>query len=334
MGDEPSAPDHDRAATDLPAGAERPSQPDELLERLTETLLGAPPRLTPAATWEAAGTTEELARSLWLAMGFPHVPAGDPVLTERDLAALRQATTLLQRDDIDLGVLRAQARVMGQTLSTIASAQAENLVGDPEVAGDALPVLDELLVYLYHRHLLSAVQRVALTRERPGGGLPVGVVGFADLTDFTAAAAVSSSSELTDMVDRFVTRAADLVAEAGGRIVKLIGDEVMFRIEQAQPAAEVALQLVSGGGDIPPVHAGLALGPLVMHHGDVFGPTVNLASRLTDVARPGTVLVNDALTGALRTDDRYRLRRLRFLPLKGIGAVGAHALRRHVETPP
>jgi adenylate cyclase len=311
---------------------------EDLLAGIEVRLLGAGARYTPMEVWAQADVPEELARNLWLAMGFPHVPDDEAVFTDTDLAALQQADRLLAVGAFDPGVLRQQTRIMSQAVSTIATAHAEALAdsrerdvllaeGSPD---DPLRILTDLLGYLYRRHLLAAVERLVRTPERASALAPVGVVGFADLTNFTATSAAATEQELTGLVDGFAGLAADAVAAAGGRVVKLIGDEVMFRVEDPVAAAEVALALVEvvdGPEDLPPVHAGLALGTLLSHHGDLFGSTVNLASRLSDVARPGSVLVNDDLAVALAGDDRYHLRRTH-LRLKGIGAVTAHALRR------
>jgi adenylate cyclase len=305
-------------------------------------ILGDGPRFTPVEVWERVGVEEDLARNLWLAMGFPHVPEDEVAFTEADVTALHQAAVLLRLGTFDAVRIRQQTRIMSQAVSTIATAHAEALSAAVESGGllpllgedNPLPVLDELLVYLYRRHLLAAVERVTLAPDPSAAPVARAVVGFADLTDFTAMSAAASESELTDVVDGFAGLAADAVATAGGRVVKLIGDEVMFSIEDPHRAADVALTLVEVGEDPsthPPVHAGLALGTMLNHHGDLFGSTVNLASRLTDVARPGTVLVNDELAAVLADDAAYRVKRVHLRPLKGIGAVDAHAVRRAAD---
>jgi adenylate cyclase len=325
------------------ADADRPTPPDDgtarLLADAERLILDEGPRYTPVEVWEKVGVEGDLARNLWLAMGFPHAPDDEVAFTERDVNALRQASALLATGIFDAGRLRQQTRIMSQAVSTIATAHAEALgaamgegVALPLVGDDnPLPLLDDLLVYLYRRHLLAAVERLAIVPEVAGPLVPRTVVGFADLTDFTVTSAAASESELAQLVDGFAAFAADAVAAAGGRVVKLIGDEVMFSIEDPRQAAEVALELVAVGDRrdaLPPVHAGLALGTMLNHHGDLFGSTVNLASRLTDVARPGTVLVNDDLARILVGEDGYDLRRVHLRPLKGIGAVDAYALRR------
>jgi adenylate cyclase len=315
----------------------------EVLAGAEALILGDGPRYTPAQLWARGEVPEQLARQLWLAMGFPHVPDDEAALTERDLNALRRAKELLAMGTFDPESLVHQTRVMSQALSTIAVAHVETLApggsGGGFLAGleggsggDPLPILDELLSYLYRRHLLAALERMAFV-EPERETLPTMVVGFADLTDFTATAARATEAELTLLVDDFASVAADVVASAGGRVVKLIGDEVMFSVDDPRRAAELALELVEAAQrpGIPPVHVGLALGPALSHHGDLFGSTVNVASRLSDVARPGTVLVNEALAESL-DDDSVLLRRIHLRPLKGVGQVHAFVLRRREGT--
>lgn len=312
-----------------------------VLEYAETRLFGSGRRYSPTELWELAGVPESLARQLWLAMGFPSLPDDEEVLTDRDLQALRRAGELLQTGVFGPEQLVTQTRLMSQALSTIATAHVETLdsSGSPQgllahLAGeneaDPLLVLDELLSYLYRRHLLAALERTALASEPAGHALPRTVVGFADLTNFSATAAAATEEELTVLVDEFVALATNLVASAGGRVIKLIGDEVMFSVDQPARAAGVALDLVEMAGDpgLPPVHAGLAAGPVLSHHGDLFGSTVNTASRLSDAARAGTVLVDAALADALAGVAGVETRRVHLRALKGIGHVPVYVLRR------
>jgi adenylate cyclase len=157
------------------------------------------------------------------------------------------------------------------------------------------------------------------------------VVGFADLVGFTAISQQLNEHELAAMVDRFEALAYEHIPERGGRVVKMIGDEVMFSVESAAAAAEMALALVEAFASdpaLPDVRAGLALGPTLSWEGDLFGNTVNLASRLVNLARPGTVLISDELGYELEAQGIFELRHLRPLSLKGIGRVRAWVLRR------
>ena len=110
----------------------------------------------------------------------------------------------------------------------------------------------------------------------------------------------------------------------------MIGDEVMFSADTPAIAAEIALALVdayAGDAALPELRVGLALGPVLSFEGDLFGPTVNLASRLVNIARPGTVLISDELAVRLHDAPAFTLRSLRPLRLKGIGRAHVWVLR-------
>ncbi|MST33017.1 hypothetical protein GHK86_09835, partial [Acidimicrobiaceae bacterium USS-CC1] len=217
-------------------------------------ILGNGPRWRPPEVWERAGVPESLARRLWLAMGFPHLPDGEPLLTDHDLQALRRAGELLVQGALDADHLVHQARLMAQAVSTVATAHVESLLapggGDALLTGltgdstDPVALVSELLEYLYRRHLYAALERAVLT-NRGDEALAATAVGFADLSDFSARSAAATEDELTVMIDAFVTAAADLVAAHGGRVVKLLGDAVLFTVGDARAAAEVALDLAA-----------------------------------------------------------------------------------------
>jgi adenylate cyclase len=315
---------------------------EPVFELIEQTVLGEGPRYTPGQVYGRTGTPEDVARQLWRAMGFPHIPPDEAPLTQRDVEALSEVQALLDAG-VDLELAIRHARVMSQALATVAAAQVETLEtgSGHEVsaimgtfAGETETVLgrlDRLLAYLYRRHLAAALERSALVSDDGEGAQPTLVVGFADLAGFTATSRRISAREVADLVELFASSAADVVAECGGRVIKLVGDEVLFTVDEPAAGAEAALAVTEAAErleDRLPVHAGLALGPVHQHLGDVFGTTVNRASRLTDAARPGTVLVDEAVHDGLGDDPRFTLRRVHLRPLKGLGVVRPYALRR------
>jgi adenylate cyclase len=111
----------------------------------------------------------------------------------------------------------------------------------------------------------------------------------------------------------------------------MLGDEVLFVTDHVVAGAEVALETVSAHNDdesLPEVRAGVALGPVLGRLGDVFGEPVNLASRLTAEARPGTVLVDLQAAAALADDPSYELVPLKHRSVRGYRALRPHVLRR------
>jgi adenylate cyclase len=157
------------------------------------------------------------------------------------------------------------------------------------------------------------------------------VVGFADLVGYTTLTRHADEDELARVVGGFESVASDVIAEHGGRVVKTVGDEVMFTVDDAAVGAELALCLlesVEADESLPGLRIGLAHGTVLARLGDIYGEPVNLASRLTSIARPDSVLVDRDLAAALENDDRYRLRRVPPRPVRGYALLHAMRLRR------
>jgi len=151
-----------------------------------------------------------------------------------------------------------------------------------------------------------------------------GVVGFADLVGFTALSQQVSDEELAAIVEQFEDLAFDVITAGGGRVVKMIGDEVMFTVDTAQAAAEIALALAEGtrrADELSDLRVGLAQGPLLERESDLYGPVVNLASRVTAIAFPGTIVVSESVFDRLSGTRDYVLRSMRPRYLKDIGRV-------------
>jgi adenylate cyclase len=192
--------------------------------------------------------------------------------------------------------------------------------------------LEPLLVYAWRRHLSAAVSRM-ITDAEPIDDQPgvVRSVGFADLVSFTRLVRRLSERDLARVVQRFEALASSVVTAHGGRVIKTVGDEVLFVAIGAAPAAAIAIDLVEAMAEddlLPDVRVGMASGRVVSRLGDVFGTTVNRASRLTAVARPRTVLVDDGIAGSLASTSGFEMWALRRRTLRGIGPVRPWVLRR------
>ena len=327
-----------------PAGGPRDdTERQAMLDLAVVALLGSEARWTAAEVCAQAECDRDTADGLWRAMGFPDAPDDEVAFTDRDVAALRGALALQASGIVDGEAVRAQTRVMSQALATIAAAHLE--ITDPgerdvdrlqTFVGDVLPALDDLLVYLYRRHLLAEVERTVL-RDRTDidPAAPTMTVGFADLVGFTRVANHLAEDELAELVEAFTRSAADVVAEGAGRVVKMIGDEVMFTHLDPVAATDIALRLVEevgGRAGLPALRAGVAAGPVMLRHGDVFGPTANLAHRLVDVARPASVLVDEDVADALAgRDDLATVRIAGIRRLRGFDKVRVSAVRRRSD---
>ena len=201
-----------------------------------------------------------------------------------------------------------------------------------------LPTLERLQGYAWRRHLAGAAARLL---ENGTGTTAPTAVGFIDIVGYTGQSRNLSDHELVDWVELFEDHLTSTVVETGGRIIKTIGDEVLFATDDPAAAVEVALTATERGADpqdpFPAVRAGVAYGEVVSRLGDVLGPTVNIASRLTSLARPGTVLVDrgahDALApdvpgGPEGPDGVCTLRRVPKASVKGYSRLEAWAARR------
>ncbi|HJQ84789.1 MAG TPA: adenylate/guanylate cyclase domain-containing protein [Candidatus Binatia bacterium] len=324
------------------------SETEDALRAVARALIGEP-ELTAAEVAADAGFDPDQLRRIWQALGFPPVPEAERVFTRADVAALRGVRSLVEEYGIAPEVLIQLTRVAGQSLSRIAEAQvsatADRLaalrLADGADARALEPLMQQTvgvttnlepsLAHVWRRHLLAALLRLAATPGETTRDARTLVVGFADLVDFTALSQQLDERDLAERVDRFEALAYEHILQHGGRVVKMIGDEVMFAVDGTGAAADTALALVeayAGDPALPDVRIGLARGPVLSWEGDLFGPTVNLASRLVNLARPGTVLVSETVAAELEGRDGFVLRPLRPLRLKGIGRTRTFVLRR------
>jgi adenylate cyclase len=305
-----------------------------------------------ATACQEAGLPETELRHIWRSLGFPDPPAGERVFSEVDVRNLAAVAELLRSGVVTHEVAYGMTRVIGSSMARVASAltdavsaRAEQAVAEGGPADAAIEPLatagtqllvdfPKILEQVWRRHLQAAARRRLLRTE--GDDAAGVVVGFADLVGFTALAQQVSDQELAEVVDQFERLAYDVVVAGGGRVLKMIGDEVMFLVEDPVAAAEIALGLADASrdaADLSDVRVGLALGPVLEREGDAYGPTVNLASRITAIAYPGAVVVSSELRSVLEGDDAYSFRFMRPRFLKGIGRVGLAVLRRAEDAP-
>jgi adenylate cyclase len=336
-----------------------------------DALLGAPRTLRRREVSQAAGVSLLSARKFWRALGFPIVDDEDQAFTAEDVAALRTVTGLVRDGLMDEATALGMTRAVGRSVDRLATWQvqllAEYVQGLDELSAPAATPdraaarrtaelfaqiadqLEPLVAYAWRRQAASALARVLADSEselelaedpampgRPGGrdhevAATVRSVGFADLVSFTRVVRRLSERELAALVQRFEAVASDVVTAHGGRVVKTVGDEVLFVARPGALAAQIALGVADEIGQddlLPDVRVGLATGPVVGRLGDVFGTTVNRASRLTALARPGTVLVDVATVHSLADVPDVEVQQLRGRSLRGIGHVVPWVLRR------
>ena len=304
-------------------------------------------RYTAAQISERTGIEPDMLNALSRAMGLPIAEPDDPLYTELELAAterLKIARSLGIPDEDTLALLR----VLGRSLSQVAEslrAMPLKLVIEPGLSEAELaqryaaavqqmyPLVDPMISSILTLHLRHATQaEVVNALERSGGELPGSrevAVAFADLVGFTRLGEEVPPDELGRLAARLEALASE-VAEPPVRLVKTIGDAAMLAAHEPAPLLAATLKLIEAadaeGQDFPQLRAGAAVGLALPRAGDWFGRPVNLASRITSVARPGSVLADRELHD--RTEGAYSWSFAGERRLKGInGRVALYRAR-------
>lgn len=291
---------------------------------------------------EMSGLEPDLVRRLWRALGLPHAGSIPLKVTADAAEALRLLMGLSSMVGEDSAL--AVARVVGASAAHMAEALADSLrigvevpslqrgstysqiVEEYSTAGrDLLPSFLQAVSAVFRRHLVLVSYQLWSTDEEQVAVTLQRTVGFADMVGSTEAVRAGSVAMLAQMVRQFEEEVWDVVTGAGGRVVKLIGDEAMFVVEEPARACQLTLDLI----DLSPypVRVGLAHGAVVGLFGDYYGETVNLAARLVGIAEPSGAVVSDDLRRA--AGDAFRFEPLPVQILKGFGEpVRTHQLRR------
>ncbi|GIH96268.1 adenylate/guanylate cyclase domain-containing protein [Planobispora siamensis] len=302
-------------------------------------------RYTSRQVAAMAGIPMYRARRFWRAFGFANVADDEVEFTDSDVEALLTLIALVRDGTYDEEHALLVTRSLGRATARLAESQAVIGVEVLDQAGvpreeradiwrtradRVVPDLERLLVYAWRRQLAAAAGRVVYQEETGTVRL---AVGFADLVGFTRLSRQISEKELAALVERFESRSADVVTSAQGRVVKTLGDSVLFVTDTAATAADIALRLVevhSRSKGMPALRVGLAVGQVIGRMGDVFGTTVNLASRLTALAPTGAVLVDPAMAEELAGEGAFTLRSMDRLTVRGLGELAPSVVTRSV----
>jgi adenylate cyclase len=328
--------------------AEEGIDPHALVELLEVYLLGDVPTLTSAEVAERTGVPQELARARWRSLGFTQVPDDEVAFTEADVHAMELVQRLRALGLADEENEAALIRTVGRGFARLAELQLTLLARTIDLEsmsleeagalmGEVGPPLEEIMNYVWRRHMMSAASRMLLA---PGATDDEGVhmvVGFADIVGYTRQSRSLRQHELEELVEAFEASTQAVVTEHRGRIIKTIGDEILFVADDPADGATIALELTELADDVedfPELRVGLAYGPVLARLGDVFGPVVNVASRLTSTARPGRVVVDRGLADALQEDVSFRLRRMRRTAVKGYRRLEPWSLKRSSSQDP
>lgn len=246
--------------------------------------------------------------------GLPEAGAEDPVFGDEDILAAESFKLFLDAG-IDEAALGQVNRVLGEAMSRLAATVTAGFAQTFLEPGDSeedvatrfasltellTPALTPVLVATFKAHLRETVSRAVLGREEREAGQIAGAqelaVCFADLVGFTRLGGEIDVQELGTVAGR-LAELANHAASGPVRLVKTIGDAAMLVSQEVAPLVDAALSLVEAIADaeLPELRAGVASGPAHIRAGDYYGHSVNLASRVTGVARPGSVLCTEAV---------------------------------------
>jgi adenylate cyclase len=278
-------------------------------------LTGDGPRYTPREVAEISSVDLDLLQRATAALGIPYPDPDQRTLTEAELEQARRVKAFRDAGLPEEGIVQV-ARTIGIGTARIAEANREQIVrtlmqpGDTErdlalrfaaAAEHMLPVFEPILLYSLRAHLLEQVRRDVIGAADLAAGemgtAPEVAVCFADLVGFTKLGEQVETEELGLVAGR-LNEIASAVAEPPVRLVKLIGDAAMLVCTEAEAMVDAGLRMVDAaeaeGDDFPRLRAGIAYGSVHVQAGDYYGRPVNLASRLTAIAKPGSVLVDAA----------------------------------------
>ena len=272
-----------------------------------ERVLGA--RYTAAEIEERTGLPADSLIRVRRMLGLPGVQPNDRVFGEEDVAAA-QSTRMFLEAGFGEEAIAEITRVLGEAMSRVASTTMAGFAdtflraGDNEedvawrfaaLAERFVPAFSPVLLAAYKAHLREAVQLGVISQAELAAGHLAGeqeiAVCFADMVGFTALGGQLEARELGSVVTKFGELAAE-VADSDVRLVKTIGDAAMLSCSEPGPLVRAALSLLDAveEADLPSVRAGVAYGQALPRAGDLFGHAVNVASRVTGIARPESVL--------------------------------------------
>ncbi|MDO4917123.1 MAG: adenylate/guanylate cyclase domain-containing protein [Rothia sp. (in: high G+C Gram-positive bacteria)] len=315
-----------------------------------KVLLGSNRQMRRREAAEQADVSLLTARKVWRALGFPNIDDDEVFFTPSDCEALATIVGLNRSHELEEESTISITRSVGQLTDRMVAWQIETLVEDivktkgytdSQARQELLTLLPELieeleaiLLYGYRRQLSAAVLRLALRSDQNDANDPsllplVRGVGFADLVSYTSLSRRMNEKNLTELVKTFEQRCAEVVAAGGGRIIKTIGDEVMFLTETPEAAAQISMALskeIQSDPHLPDARVAFVWGRILPKLGDIYGPSVNLASRLVAVADPGVVVTDKITADTLENDPRFVLTPQRVRDIRGFGEIWPVAL--------
>jgi len=283
---------------------------------------------------------------LWLWSGTAPAAYGERVFSETDAAGLKGLKAIAEQEGLDFDEVGTFVRSVSYSMERLALTQVESIVqrlarrygvSDTEarmIAASYAPSQSKAIALqiavLWQRHFAGAIHRLTtetillrgVSDEDHQFPLVVGV-GYARVVDFTARTAGFGVESYARFVQTFNNHAADIINSSGGRVVKIMGDIVVWVTPHAHTSADIALRLAAldQTGFDGQLQVAVTWCRVMTLHGDLFGPGVNLAARLVEVAPAGEVLIDDAAASQFVRDPRYTITPQPELEIKGLGLV-------------
>lgn len=324
---------------------------------LEKVLLQGPRKYSRRDLAQQQDIPERLTSVYWRSLGFTPVDEDTVVFTEEDAYSIGDLAAIVEDGVLSERAFASITRGLGFHMGRLAMWITEALVDEAKHADGAddadarqqmLDSVPELLETLESQVMFAFRRQLAAYAARAGSEVlhqdtdelfPLQrAVGFADLVQFTRLAQDLSGAELADVVGRFEAVGRDIISVGGGRVVKTVGDEIMFLADTPEDGAQIAVSLaenICSDQGLPPVRVGLSWGSMFSRYGDVFGPKVNLAARMESVARPGSVMVDSETAAAigLALPGGFSISDGEDVDLHGIGSVRVQEMRRDRSAP-
>jgi class 3 adenylate cyclase len=318
----------------------------ELVTAFADKMLRGPRTLSARALAAETGIPLERVLRIWLAMGLP-VDDPDAKVLPPDAEALTSLFFEGAKTFGEEGIL-GFCRVMAAAASQVAEAAVALFLGEVqpkleqdhasevewaeanEAAISSLDAVGAAMARLVHEHAIVAIRRSRSARgqDRSAPRELEMAVCFVDLVGSTGWGQRLSLSAQAVALGRFESAAWEESVRRGGRVVKLIGDEVMITSASATEACAIAVAVcdrVSGDDGLPQARGAVGFGTVLFRDGDYFGPLVNVVARAVKAAEPGQVVVTAAVRALLQGDRRFRVGELADHQLRGIDDVVALA---------
>lgn len=331
------------------------SDPQNTVRTLEEALLQGASKYNEAELCEVTGATSAQVNDYWQTLGLPITDKEARIFTDADAEAIKSLLDLAETEQFDHRTLTSLIRSAGHTAERLALWQGEAIVehyahnygwDDARARTEFLSQFERMhtvfaaqMDHAWRRQMAAMISRWNLEfggdkdTTRGPGQLPLPrAVGFADIVSFTSQTAQMRASELSTFVSNFEAAARDVITKAGGRVVKTIGDAVLFIADDVETGANVALGLAAAGKnedtkELPPVRVSFVWGRVLSRFGDVFGTSVNLAARLSAEAEPGAVMTDPETAALLSTYSDFALIEQDERELQGLGNVALVELK-------